>query len=339
MKQQVFYSWQSDTVEAANRYFIRDALSAATKKLQWDLEVDEATRGVPGSPVIFEAILAKVNRCAVFVADLTICGKYTNDKSTPNPNVLVEYGYSLRAVGDDRIITVLNRHYGGPERLPFDLKTRGVKVIYELGPDLSAEKRKTALASLTGLLARELATVMEKSLFRSLGPKGAEAVKLLVEESDVGAFGYPHMDFAGFCHRLEIDERVGRSLVDQLEGRGLITHLGALGDSLIEVRTLDSLFWNFDKMFMSWDVKDDALAIAEMLVNGEHEGHNQLVSARLSQQLKWEPRRLNPALTYLVEHGVVRASNTNSYPFAHYSIMETPETRRFVWSQKGTSGI
>lgn len=92
-------------------------------------------------------------------------------------------------------------------------------------------------------------------------------------------------------------------------------------------------------MFKPWNVKDDALAVAEMLVNGEHTGHNQLVSVRLSQRLEWKPRRLNPALTYLVQHGVVRTSDTNSYPFAHYSILETPETRRFVWSQKGTEGI
>ncbi len=168
MKQQVFYSWQSDTIEDSNRYLIRDALSEATKKLEWDLEVDEATRGVPGSPVIFEAILAKVDRCAVFVGDLTICGTYRGERSTSNPNVLIEYGYALRAVGGDRIITVLNRHYGDPEALPFDLKTRGVKVVYNLDPKSSTDVSKAVFTNLTGLLSRELETVMVKSLFRGL---------------------------------------------------------------------------------------------------------------------------------------------------------------------------
>ena len=53
----IFYSWQSDTEQSVNRYLIRDALKAAAKRLSIPGEVDEATRGVAGSPPIFETIL------------------------------------------------------------------------------------------------------------------------------------------------------------------------------------------------------------------------------------------------------------------------------------------
>lgn len=63
------------------------------------------------------------------------------------------------------------------------------------------------------------------------------------------------------------------------------------------------------------------------------------MSAELSQQLDWRPRRLNPALTYLVKHRHTRASTEKAYPFAYFSIVETSETRRFVWSRKGTPAL
>jgi hypothetical protein len=52
MKLQLFYSWQSDTDEQLNRYFVQGALKMAVQNLEYEIEVDEATRGVPGSPSI-----------------------------------------------------------------------------------------------------------------------------------------------------------------------------------------------------------------------------------------------------------------------------------------------
>ena len=76
MRAQVFYSWQSDTAAALGREFIRRALSDAIADLAADAalvvrpELDHDTQGVPGSPSISGTILAKIDQCSVFVADL-----------------------------------------------------------------------------------------------------------------------------------------------------------------------------------------------------------------------------------------------------------------------------
>jgi len=139
----VFYSWQSDTPADFNRTFIERAIQEALNRLQSDAELEEAlrgstveldsdTKGVAGSPPITDTILRKIENCAVFIADLTFVGKsmdgLTNASGEPrlfpNPNVLIEYGYSLRSHTHSKIIGVMNTAYGKPDdhSLPFDLR-------------------------------------------------------------------------------------------------------------------------------------------------------------------------------------------------------------------------
>src|SRR5262249_21846298 len=65
-------------------------------------------------------------------------------RPTPNPNVLIEYGYALKNLGESRVLAVMNTAFGGPELLPFDL--RGKRILtYEARPgepDRSAERSK-----------------------------------------------------------------------------------------------------------------------------------------------------------------------------------------------------
>src|SRR4030095_11099002 len=63
------------------------------------------------------------------VADVTIirrkAGKTRRDrKALPNPNVLVELGYALKVLGDERLVLVANTSFGRIEDLPFDLLGR-----------------------------------------------------------------------------------------------------------------------------------------------------------------------------------------------------------------------
>lgn len=131
MARTVFFSWQSDLRET--RDVIRAALDRAVTSLSRDvvledaLRVDEATAGVPGWPEITSTILHKIERCEVFVADVTpINGPSSSFRLTPNPNVLFELGYALATgLGRTRIICVVNASYlpdGDPKELPFDLR-------------------------------------------------------------------------------------------------------------------------------------------------------------------------------------------------------------------------
>jgi hypothetical protein len=113
----IFYSWQSDLAGAANRSFIQRALEDAATELQKEdvtVEpvVDRDTAGVSGSPDIARTIFKKIEDSAVFVADVSIINARSRKRPTPNPNILVELGFALKALGEDRIISGFSRGRG-----------------------------------------------------------------------------------------------------------------------------------------------------------------------------------------------------------------------------------
>lgn len=131
MSNTVFFSWQSDLAETRN--VIQGALLKAVSNLNRNLALeeplrfDEATSGVAGWPEIASTILEKIERCEVFVADITpINGPQSDFRLTPNPNVLFELGYALATgLGRMRIICVVNASYlpdGDLKELPFDVR-------------------------------------------------------------------------------------------------------------------------------------------------------------------------------------------------------------------------
>jgi hypothetical protein len=136
MKQIIFYSWQSDLPNSTNRGFIQEALESAAATIAADASVevepvvDRDTQGVPGAPEIASTIFSKISASDAFVADVSIIGR-TNSRSTSNPNVLIELGYALKAIGHENVVLVFNRAFGKVEELPFDLKVRRV-LTYEM---------------------------------------------------------------------------------------------------------------------------------------------------------------------------------------------------------------
>jgi chaperonin GroEL len=133
-KQPVFYSWQSDSPPKANRNFIQTALKRAIEAVKKKESIavepvfDSDTRNVAGAPKISDTIFAKIDASSIFVADVTIIrrtgGNVRDRKALPNPNVLVELGYALKALGDERLVLVANTSFGRIEDLPFDLLGR-----------------------------------------------------------------------------------------------------------------------------------------------------------------------------------------------------------------------
>jgi hypothetical protein len=147
MSFKVFYAWQSDLPNNFNRGFIRSAIEAAVMSLSADAELIEAvrefkidhdTKDVPGSPAIAETILSKIRECDVFICDLSTIDPNASRKA-PNPNVLLEYGYALAVVGEQRIIAITNAAYSDPKDLPFDLQHKRWPISYCLGEDSSSD--------------------------------------------------------------------------------------------------------------------------------------------------------------------------------------------------------
>ncbi len=175
----IFYAWQSDTPSGTNRSFIEKAIGAAVKRLRADatlefaereleVTIERDTRGVPGSPPIAATILDKIDKCAVFVADLTFVGESLTGLTVgrrlfSNPNVLLEYGYSLKTHGHSRIIAVLNTAFGPAphfDQLPFDLRHLRRPIEYRLGPDDAAAQKKAAFDALVAEFVSALRLIL-----------------------------------------------------------------------------------------------------------------------------------------------------------------------------------
>lgn len=159
----IFYSWQSDRPLAVCKHFIRDAVSEALAQLHQTLgledaerpELDHDVKNTAGWAEITNTILQKIAACAVFIADVTAIAKTADHgKEVPNPNVALELGYALRAVGGGRIVPVVNTAYGGtsPEKLPFNMRHRSKPVSYKLKKDASEAEQQEAKTDLVAQL-------------------------------------------------------------------------------------------------------------------------------------------------------------------------------------------
>ncbi|MGB8192315.1 MAG: hypothetical protein WCF67_10375, partial [Chitinophagaceae bacterium] len=127
--QRIFYSWQSDLPKLTNLNAIRQVLRDASSMIESEIEdirieIDEATRDLPGSPNIPKAIFGKISASDIFVCDVTTINTNTSAdlRRVPNPNVLIELGYAVATLGWDRIIMLFNTVHGNfPNDLPFDI--------------------------------------------------------------------------------------------------------------------------------------------------------------------------------------------------------------------------
>ena len=164
----IFYSWQSDAPNSVNRTFIRRALEDAAKNLNRsegsDVEdvvrLDQDTQDVAGSPAIVDTILAKIAACDVFVPDVTFMPA-SGERHTPNPNVMIEYGYALKTPGPERIVAVMNTHFGEPTDLPFDMRHRRFPLTYDLAPDADSGTRSHVRERLSAELSSAIVAVLD----------------------------------------------------------------------------------------------------------------------------------------------------------------------------------
>ena len=171
MPQHVFFSWQSDTGNRVGRSFIETCLDRAIRTLKADADIEPADRDmsvdrdtldVPGSPPIMETIFGKIDRAAVFLSDLTYVATRTGGERTPNPNVCIEHGYALRALGWRRMITVMNTAMGHPDEyeLPFDVRHTRRPTFFHLNEDADADVRRQTKDDLTKQLVAALKAIL-----------------------------------------------------------------------------------------------------------------------------------------------------------------------------------
>lgn len=169
----VFFAWQSYTDPKVNKIFIKESLIEAIQQIKQTLTVEEAERGeialdhdtknVPGIPQIVDTIFNKIDNCSIFVADLTFVAIVDNKNGISNPNVLIEKGYALKAMGRSRIITVMNVAYGKADYLPFDLQGQRWPILYSLEAADPSEIRKKQKKRLVKCLVEAIKIILDNN--------------------------------------------------------------------------------------------------------------------------------------------------------------------------------
>lgn len=86
----------------------------------------------------------------------------------------------------------------------------------------------------------------------------------------------------------------------------------------------------FDKHFMEWSPEEDALRIAADLVN---DPSMPIDTGQVAQRYGWEPRRMNPALAYLLARKLIVDYQVLASQYNSIRVVKTDATRRFVKSR------
>ena len=158
----IFYSWQSDSNAKYNRNFIEKCLSNAINKINeaidYTLILDKNTKGESGSPDIVNVILNKIDMAIGFVADITPIVRF-KEKYLSNSNVMLELGYALSSLSDERVILICNTSICRLNDLPFDLGLKRI-VSYEYDEESDSNKAKEQKEKLENILYEAIKAII-----------------------------------------------------------------------------------------------------------------------------------------------------------------------------------
>jgi hypothetical protein len=215
----VFFSWQADTPTRTGRNFLHNVLEDACRALGSDSGIDEAhrdlavdsdTQGVAGHPPIVETIFKKIDAASVFVADMTFVAERPDGGRSPNPNVLIEYGWALKSRGHERILCVMNTAHGEPsgDALPFDLRHARWPMRFHLpdkaSPEVKTKERTRLTREVIAALRACLGTVIDTPApTRRIPLTDLRAMAITVGwNGDAHAATVGDNDWWSFCQRL-----------------------------------------------------------------------------------------------------------------------------------------
>jgi hypothetical protein len=176
----IFYSWQVDTSPKVGRNLIERALQQAVGRIaedaaiedvvRDDISIDRDTVGAPGFAPIVETIFLKIDKAAVFVPDLTFVGtRLDGHRPTPNPNVLIEYGWAIKSLGYSRVMPIMNVAFGEPNAatMPFDMRHLRYPILYNCPADADDTIRKKERDALARVIEKALQTILSSEDFQT----------------------------------------------------------------------------------------------------------------------------------------------------------------------------
>jgi hypothetical protein len=236
--------------------------------------------------------------------------------------------YRRKIEGQCRLIPL--RYELDARRLPASLGSLHAPTLDDFDADMTALVHSIYDVSRKPSLGPQPDLVTKKVRQSKLGIlAAAEAlVRLCMETTKHGDSHDPQLDEGTIASKTALGKDDIVDAVEELEASGLIQHNRYMGDGGIgHVAPTASLYVKFDSYFNDWNPEQAALQIATALLNDTCNGD----TATLAEHFGWQPRRTNPALTYLAERKLVDASQSmGTHPWRYAWIQGNSKTRRFV---------
>ena len=245
MELRLFFSWQveTDTPKQHNKSFIWECINIASKKVENKGELngvfikpEEGVRNEPGTPDTIGICEERIDRCHIFVADMTIAEKYTwlervaaklsgkKRRVGPNRNVNNEYGRARGKKESGQIITVQNTINGKVEEdnmlFPVDIRKYRFPITFTLKKDEKYSDREVFEKAQKGLV-EELANAILESAKVALEHMDDEMMPFIKWDTHkrIGDFRGGYADTPDL---LELKEKI-------VENKGNIRVLGMSG--------------------------------------------------------------------------------------------------------------
>jgi hypothetical protein len=193
-------------------------------------------------------------------------------------------------------------------------------------------KDPTAIdGSLTSLLALPAPPDMMSELRRA---QSCLVIMRALTESESAMEWVPQLEYDDAVALLEKQPDVGnaekelRLVAHELLRTGLIkTDLGR-ADAWHVMGPTDDFFWKTDALFHPWNPEDDARELCRRAVATDD---GSLPVHQVANDLGWPARRINPALAYMVAHGLAEHSDEfRNGPYLCRWIETTPEATFFI---------
>jgi len=204
-----------------------------------------------------------------------------------------------------------------------DLRQKSIEEIYEI------LKRK--------LLPSKEPSHVDDAEADSIGRLGLSEdamnlLKLLGDKSEGALSNDPILDAQEVLHALKLSEEALTLAADELEEKGFVKLHKELGMGKVGfhyIGTTEFLFSVTDKYLRDWNPEDDALTLAQTLIDIAQEGHAVSIPSA-DENLKWGPRRLNPALFLLIASDMVNPSKAITRDYITIHVILKPKIYRYV---------
>lgn len=293
------------TADAALAERIAKALTADGIETWWD------QWEIRGGDSLRQKIEEGLGSCTHFLVLLT-----PNSLAKPWVNAELDAAFVRKLGGGCRLIPI--RHGVDPKDLsPF------LQALRSLSIDADASDVRQIINDIHGVSEKPLLGSVPEAVRASHPGYSAAATavaRVFVEESENGTSFDPQIDAE------DMRERTGLTADDLSDAihelRGLVKNIYGT------VSPERGLFAEFDGYWKPWKPADDARLIAARMVNENDFPAN---LAAIAARLDWPPRRINAAVSYLIERRLVGCIDTlDSLPFTALRITRTDDTRRFV---------